>query len=173
MIEGDKSSPFHMVRLTKAKGKKQRAAVRKVANQAASDTNANESLSDVIMEDASLATNDVTVTVVATGIHTDGTATDADSRVTDHGDKCMVCGNGGVLICCDTCVSAFYLDCIKPYRNRFPKPKDPWRCSYCISSDSNVSEEECRLARSHKEEMEVLRQEETMKSAITVGKPPA
>jgi len=44
-------------------------------------------------------------------------------------DECHVCGDGGVLICCDHCGQAYHMKCLKPPLSAVPEGM--WFCPKC------------------------------------------
>ncbi|KAL9186382.1 hypothetical protein ACHAXT_005620 [Thalassiosira profunda] len=46
-----------------------------------------------------------------------------------NGDECAVCGDGGELICCDTCDKAYHAPCI--HVEDAEALPDPWKCPAC------------------------------------------
>lgn len=51
----------------------------------------------------------------------------------DHDDICLICKDGGELICCDFCKSAEHMKCIrKKFTVKDPEPEDPFMCHKCI-----------------------------------------
>ena len=44
--------------------------------------------------------------------------------------ECSACGDGGDLLCCDTCSAAFHLDCLKPPLEAIPQ--GDWSCPKCV-----------------------------------------
>ncbi|CAG0888135.1 unnamed protein product [Darwinula stevensoni] len=46
-------------------------------------------------------------------------------------DKCDACGEGGDIICCDTCPASFHLQCTNPPLDEDCIPKGEWMCSRC------------------------------------------
>jgi len=51
-----------------------------------------------------------------------------------HGesDYCLVCDDGGVLICCDECSGTYHLDCLDPPLKSIPE--DKWYCPKCVQA---------------------------------------
>ena len=47
----------------------------------------------------------------------------------EQSDECEVCGDGGDLICCDGCISAYHLSCLSPPLKEIPVGQ--WFCSEC------------------------------------------
>lgn len=45
-------------------------------------------------------------------------------------DLCPVCGDGGELLCCDTCPKGFHLQCIDPPISSVPRGR--WLCPECV-----------------------------------------
>ncbi|KAL3799489.1 hypothetical protein ACHAW5_009323, partial [Stephanodiscus triporus] len=58
---------------------------------------------------------------------TDGTSAD-DGRDDPNEDECAICGDGGVLICCDGCSNAYHSRCLQIRPESLP---DPWHCPRC------------------------------------------
>ena len=46
-----------------------------------------------------------------------------------HSDFCRVCHDGGELLCCDSCPSAFHIKCHIPPLKCVPDGE--WRCARC------------------------------------------
>lgn len=47
-------------------------------------------------------------------------------------DYCLVCDDGGVLICCDECSGTYHLDCLDPPLESIPE--DKWYCPKCAQA---------------------------------------
>ncbi|CAL5441847.1 unnamed protein product [Camellia sinensis] len=53
----------------------------------------------------------------------------AKCRASDkHDDACMICANGGSLLCCDMCSSTYHQDCM----DMDVVPEGAWLCPYCV-----------------------------------------
>ena len=48
-----------------------------------------------------------------------------------HNEQCPVCGEGGEVICCDTCPAVYHLECVNPPMKKVPRGK--WSCPQCKS----------------------------------------
>lgn len=53
----------------------------------------------------------------------------SDSSEDMHSDYCRVCKDGGQLLCCDSCPSAYHLHCLIPPMKKIPG--GDWRCPRC------------------------------------------
>ena len=53
----------------------------------------------------------------------------SDSSEDMHSDYCRVCKDGGQLLCCDSCPSAYHLHCLIPPMKKIPG--GDWRCTRC------------------------------------------
>lgn len=54
----------------------------------------------------------------------------------DHAEFCRVCKDGGELLCCDQCTSAYHIRCLNP-----PLPEIPdgeWQCPRCAVSATSL-----------------------------------
>jgi hypothetical protein len=70
------------------------------------------------------------------------------SQDSDHDDVCTACGNGGYLICCDGCESAYHFDCCDPPISPDSKELDTaWFCPVCKASSRKKHESSDRLKR--------------------------
>ena len=52
----------------------------------------------------------------------------------EHAEFCRECKDGGELLCCDQCTSAYHIKCLKPPLLEIPDGE--WhcpRCSVCLS----------------------------------------
>ena len=54
---------------------------------------------------------------------------DFKERSNSQEDYCRVCGDGGTLICCDSCDAAYHLHCLDPPLTEIPEGK--WNCPKC------------------------------------------
>jgi hypothetical protein len=94
----------------------------------------------------------------------------------DHGDTCVLCKDGGNLICCDFCVTAEHLACIrKKFTVKDPEPKDDFMCHKCIQTvlARRARAEKRRREKKEKDSVrnEQLAQEERRKTSdIETGK---
>ena len=51
----------------------------------------------------------------------------------DHGDFCLLCKDGGSLLCCDFCSNVEHLRCIRTkFTVKDPEPEDDFMCHKCI-----------------------------------------
>lgn len=57
----------------------------------------------------------------------------SDSR-NDNANECYICGDGGVLVCCDHCPKSFHLNCHIP-RLRSDQLPEEWKCCECLASE--------------------------------------
>ena len=51
----------------------------------------------------------------------------------DHVEFCRVCKDGGDLMCCDSCPSAYHPHCLNPPVEAVPKDEE-WHCPRCSVS---------------------------------------
>ena len=58
---------------------------------------------------------------------------EADVRVGDDGnlDSCAVCGQEGLLVCCEACPAAFHPDCLPPHLAPADDDDADWYCPTC------------------------------------------
>eukprot|EP00004_Rigifila_ramosa_P009475 TRINITY_DN2104_c0_g1_i2.p1 TRINITY_DN2104_c0_g1~~TRINITY_DN2104_c0_g1_i2.p1 ORF type:complete len:1491 (+),score=355.43 TRINITY_DN2104_c0_g1_i2:89-4474(+) len=61
-------------------------------------------------------------------------AEDGEDSGSSHEDSCAVCGDGGDVLCCDSCPLVYHLTCVRP-QLRAP-PKGNWLCPRCKSEQS-------------------------------------
>ncbi|CAI8608769.1 unnamed protein product [Vicia faba] len=59
----------------------------------------------------------------------------------DNDDLCIMCQDGGDLLCCDGCPRAFQIDCV-PLRCI---PSGTWYCKYCQNNFLNESNVELNV----------------------------
>jgi len=52
----------------------------------------------------------------------------------NESDYCLVCEDGGVLICCDDCSGTYHLKCLQPPLESIPE--ENWFCAACIKKKS-------------------------------------
>lgn len=63
-------------------------------------------------------------------------------------DICLVCNDGGDLICCDRCPAAYHMECIPDERKPIDddpdslKPSSKWLCPRHFCVECNIGEEE-------------------------------
>eukprot|EP00468_Gymnochlora_sp_CCMP2014_P004796 CAMPEP_0167766466 /NCGR_PEP_ID=MMETSP0110_2-20121227/15366_1 /TAXON_ID=629695 /ORGANISM="Gymnochlora sp., Strain CCMP2014" /LENGTH=753 /DNA_ID=CAMNT_0007654509 /DNA_START=18 /DNA_END=2279 /DNA_ORIENTATION=- len=59
---------------------------------------------------------------------------DSNNRVAmqPHENHCHRCRGSGRLLCCDTCVRAWHLQCVDPKITEFPPSEFPWNCPVCM-----------------------------------------
>ena len=58
----------------------------------------------------------------------------------DHMEFCRVCKDGGELLCCDACPSAYHTHCLNPPLSNIPD--GDWHCPRCdVSPDFPVLDE--------------------------------
>ena len=50
--------------------------------------------------------------------------------------ECVVCGDGGELLCCDGCCASFHQTCIRPVLAVVPGDDDEWFCGMCSVEDA-------------------------------------
>ena len=53
---------------------------------------------------------------------------DTESDIDLHDDFCSLCGNGGKLLCCDTCTLAYHMKCVRVGKY----PTKLWSCPTCV-----------------------------------------
>lgn len=58
-------------------------------------------------------------------------------KIPDHQVWCQHCGDGGTLLCCETCPIAVHEECCATIRRSFPRCAHHW-CSACIKTVSQV-----------------------------------
>ncbi|KAJ7948986.1 protein CHROMATIN REMODELING 4 [Quillaja saponaria] len=49
--------------------------------------------------------------------------------------ECMVCNEGGDLLCCDTCPSTYHIQCLNPPLESVPEGN--WQCPNCFNDDDD------------------------------------
>ncbi|KAK3092925.1 hypothetical protein FSP39_008962 [Pinctada imbricata] len=73
-----------------------------------------------------------------------GSAADSegeDTEITlDLDTICAVCGNGGILVCCDACPLMYHIECVDPPLKKVPKGR--WECNVCTD---NVKQSKVKL----------------------------
>lgn len=55
----------------------------------------------------------------------------------DHMEFCRVCRDGGELLCCDLCPSAYHIKCLNPPLAQIPDGE--WQCPRCSVSNVDVT----------------------------------
>ena len=60
----------------------------------------------------------------------------SDSSDDMHSDYCRVCKDGGELLCCDSCPSAYHLHCLIPPVKKIPE--GDWKCPRCKVSGGSL-----------------------------------
>ncbi|KAI6201100.1 hypothetical protein M3Y96_00805500 [Aphelenchoides besseyi] len=48
-------------------------------------------------------------------------------------DSCLICKEGGFLLCCDTCPNSFHAYCLNPPLTKLPPPDESWSCFRCLA----------------------------------------
>ncbi|CAD5232400.1 unnamed protein product [Bursaphelenchus xylophilus] len=46
-------------------------------------------------------------------------------------DTCLICKEGGFILCCDSCPNSYHAYCTTPPMEELPDANDPWHCPYC------------------------------------------
>lgn len=59
----------------------------------------------------------------------EGTGAGADQDDDEHQEFCRVCKDGGELLCCDSCTSAYHTHCLNPPLTDIPD--GDWKCPRC------------------------------------------
>ncbi|KAJ5121453.1 uncharacterized protein N7515_009414 [Penicillium bovifimosum] len=54
----------------------------------------------------------------------------------DNSDECSKCGDGGDLLCCDTCPNSYHYECLDPPLDPKDPPKGDWHCPKCSVRNS-------------------------------------
>ncbi|KAJ5121348.1 uncharacterized protein N7515_009309 [Penicillium bovifimosum] len=54
----------------------------------------------------------------------------------DNSDECSKCGDGGDLLCCDTCPNSYHYECLDPPLDPKNPPKGDWHCPKCSVRNS-------------------------------------
>ena len=135
---------------------KARIAAAAAAADAAAAASANTA-AVAVAADAPANANDANDTNANTNDHPPPAA--SASNFDSHNDLCERCGFGGEVVCCGNCNLVFHCNCTQPKLNSVPNEEENWRCVFCISEDVNVPEEERRLAKLHKCEIELEKNE--------------
>ena len=55
----------------------------------------------------------------------------------EQSDECVVCQDGGELICCDGCINAYHLSCINPPLEELPTGQ--WFCYECVDKEKTCA----------------------------------
>jgi hypothetical protein len=51
----------------------------------------------------------------------------------EHADKCIICKDGGLLLCCDFCPNVVHMNCIlEKFTLKAPEPDEDFMCHKCI-----------------------------------------
>ena len=58
-------------------------------------------------------------------------------KIMGHSDECVVCEDGGNLICCDGCVNSYHMSCVCPPLLEIPEGQ--WFCEECRKRSGGVS----------------------------------
>ncbi|KAI6202867.1 hypothetical protein M3Y94_00490300 [Aphelenchoides besseyi] len=48
-------------------------------------------------------------------------------------DTCLICKEGGFLLCCDTCPNSFHAYCLDPPLTKLPPTDENWSCVRCLA----------------------------------------
>ncbi|KAI6214790.1 hypothetical protein M3Y94_00309900 [Aphelenchoides besseyi] len=48
-------------------------------------------------------------------------------------DSCLICKEGGFLLCCDTCPNSFHAYCLDPPLTELPPTDEDWSCVRCLA----------------------------------------
>eukprot|EP00116_Pleurobrachia_bachei_P013761 sb/3474023/ len=59
----------------------------------------------------------------------DGSSEEEEEEDDEHVDFCKRCKDGGELLCCENCTSAYHLGCINPPLTEVPDGR--WQCERC------------------------------------------
>ena len=56
-----------------------------------------------------------------------------------NNDCCYLCGQGGRMVCCETCPRSYHTGCLASSERSDSKKYEKWSCSYCLSGISEFT----------------------------------
>ncbi|CAD5223983.1 unnamed protein product [Bursaphelenchus okinawaensis] len=51
-------------------------------------------------------------------------------------DNCLICKEGGFLLCCESCPNSYHAYCLTPPLEELPDQADPWHCPFCTVEET-------------------------------------